>query len=231
MALFSIAAAAAAPGIALLSYIYLKDRYAAEPIAIVARLFLFGLISVFPVMVLQRGLELWFGSTDPLFFSFVTSAALEETAKWLLVAVAVFRHAEFDEPYDGIVYATAVSLGFATMENMLYAFLEPFSLSALLLRALLPVSGHALFGVVMGYYFGVAKFTKAEKGKYFAFSLLFPVFYHGLYDFLLTTSGTVWMWLMVPFMAYLWARGLWKMKRANHRSPLRMIRREEEFKM
>ncbi|WP_309118680.1 glutamic-type intramembrane protease PrsW [Paenibacillus sp.] len=231
MALFSIAAAAAAPGIALLSYIYLKDRYEAEPIAMVARLFLFGMMSVFPVMVLQRGFELWLGKDDPFVFSFVTTAGLEEAAKWLIVAIAVFRHAEFDEPYDGIVYATAASLGFATMENMLYAFFEPFSISTLLVRALLPVSGHALFGVVMGYYFGQAKFAKEERGKFFAFAFMFPVFYHGMFDFLLTTAKSSWMWLMVPFMAYLWARGLWKMKRANHHSPLRMIRREEEFKM
>lgn len=231
MALLSIAAAAAAPGIALLSYIYLKDRYEAEPIGIVARLFLFGLLAVFPVMVLQRGLALWEGSADPLFFSFVTSAGVEESAKWLIVAITVFRHAEFDEPYDGIVYATAVSLGFATMENLLYALSEPFSISTLLVRALLPVSGHALFGVVMGYYFGMAKFSASERGKLFAFALMFPLFYHGLYDFLLTKAGPRWLWLMIPFMVFLWARGLWKIKHANHRSPLRIIRREEEFKM
>ncbi|HZG85215.1 glutamic-type intramembrane protease PrsW [Paenibacillus sp.] len=231
MAVFSIAAAAAAPGIALLSYIYLKDRYEAEPIAMVARLFVFGLLSVFPVMVLQRGFELWLDTSNPFLFSFVTTAALEESAKWLIIAFAVLRHAEFDEPYDGIVYATAVSLGFATMENMFYAFLEPFSMSSLMVRALLPVSGHALFGIIMGYYFGRAKFTKAEKSKFFAFSWLFPVFYHGLFDFILLTAAPRWMWLIVPLMAFLWARGLLKIKRANQRSPLRGFTREEEFKM
>jgi len=230
MTILSIAAAAAAPGVALLSYVYLKDRYEAEPIAMVARLFLFGLLAVFPVMVVQRGLTMWLGS-DPFVFSFATTAAVEEAAKWLVVAIAVFRHAEFDEPYDGIVYATAASLGFATMENLLYALSEPFSVSALMVRALLPVSGHALFGVVMGYYFGRAKFDATARGRALAYSILFPTFYHGLFDYALLKSSTHWGWVMVPLMAYLWARGLHKMKRANHRSPLRMIRREEEFKM
>lgn len=231
MAFFSVAAAAVAPGLALLSYVYLKDRYESEPIAMVARLFLFGMLSVFPVVVLQRGLEMWFGAWDPLFFAFAVSAGLEETAKWAIVAAAIYKHAEFDEPYDGIVYAASVSLGFATMENLIFAFSEPFSISALLLRAILPVSGHALFGIVMGYYFGAAKFSGTERGKHIAFALLFPVFYHGLYDFLLTTPGSGWMWLTIPFMAFLWMRGLRKIRRANHRSPLRMIHREEEFKI
>jgi len=234
MVAFSVAAAAAAPGLALLSYVYLKDRYEAEPIAMVARLFLFGLLSVFPVMLLQRGLGLWLGAAQaehPLVFAFAVSAGLEEAAKWAIVAAAAFRHAEFDEPYDGIVYASSVSLGFATMENLIFAFSEPYSWSALLLRALLPVSGHALFGIVMGYYFGIAKFSKTERAKYIAYAILFPVFYHGLYDALLTTPGGGWLWLMIPFMVFLWMRGLWKIRRANHRSPLRMIRREEEFKM
>lgn len=230
MAIFSIVAAAAAPGIALLSYIYLKDRYEAEPIALVARLFLFGALAVFPVMVVQRGITLNFGD-DPLLFSFVTTAGVEELGKWLVVAVAIYRHSEFDEPYDGIVYATAASLGFATMENLLFALSEPYSLSALLVRALLPVSGHALFGVVMGYYFGRAKFLAHERAKWLAFSIVYPVFYHGVFDYLLMTAESRWVSLIVPFMVYLWIRGLYKIRSANHHSPLRIIRRDEEFKM
>lgn len=230
MAFISIVAASAAPGIALLSYIYLKDRYEAEPIAMVSRIFLFGMLSVFPVIVLQRGLSLWLG-TEPFVFSFITTASVEEAAKWAIVAIAVFRHAEFDEPYDGIVYATAASLGFATMENLLYAFSEPYSWTNLLIRALLPVSGHALFGIVMGYYFGQGKFKPHERFRFLLYAFIFPMFYHGLFDFFLLTAKAMWMWGIVPLMGYLWARGLLKMKRANHHSPLRMIRREEEFKL
>ncbi|WP_274364484.1 glutamic-type intramembrane protease PrsW [Paenibacillus thermotolerans] len=229
MVLLSMIAAAAAPGLALLSYIYLKDKYESEPLHLVAKLFVFGALSVVPVMVLQRGFTLWFGD-DPLFFSFGTTSALEEGAKWLIVLIAVFRHSEFDEPYDGIVYATAVSLGFATAENLLFALSEPYSLSTLFVRALLPVSGHALFAIVMGYYFGRAKFFKDERGRSLAYSIIFPVFWHGLFDFVVLTATTYWVWLMVPLMSVLWIRGLAKMRRANHHSPLRLIRREEEFK-
>lgn len=229
MTFISVLAGAAAPGLALLSYIYLKDRYQAEPLHLVGRLFLFGLLLVFPVMLFQRGTAMLLGD-DPVAFAFLTTAAVEETAKWLIILITVFRHAEFDEPYDGIVYATAVSLGFATMENLFYVLSEPYSLSTILLRAILPVSGHALFGIIMGYYFGRAKFFKYDKARYLAYALIFPVFWHGLFDFVILSAAN-WVWLMIPLMAVLWIRGLTKMKRANSYSPLRMMAREEEFKM
>ncbi|GAK39980.1 protease [Paenibacillus sp. TCA20] len=39
MLLFSVLTAAIAPGLALLTYFYLKDRYDAEPLHIVIRMF------------------------------------------------------------------------------------------------------------------------------------------------------------------------------------------------
>ena len=62
---------------------------------------------------------------------------------------------------DGIVYATATALGFATLENVLYALpLE--SLSSLVVsgtfRAILSVPAHALFAVFWGFALGIAKF-------------------------------------------------------------------------
>ena len=59
MLLFSILTAAVAPGISLLTYFYLKDRYEAEPIHMVIRVFLLGVLIVLPIMVIQRGLLLW----------------------------------------------------------------------------------------------------------------------------------------------------------------------------
>jgi RsiW-degrading membrane proteinase PrsW (M82 family) len=230
MILLSIIAAAAAPGFALLSYIYLKDRYEAEPISIVARLFMFGLLAVFPVMFVQVGLTEWLGD-NAFVFSFVTTAAIEETFKWLIVILIIFRHTEFNEPYDGIVYATAVSLGFATMENLLYVYTEQINLSLLIIRALLPVSGHALFGIIMGYYIGQAKFIPYERVKYLIYALVFPILWHGLFDFIIIKTTSYWTWFIIPLMTFLWFRGLRKMKFANLRSPFHIIEHEEKFKL
>ena len=105
---------------------------------------------------------------------------MEELLKWSVLYSIIFNHTEFDEPYDGIVYAASVSLGFATLENILYAVYFPSSFTTLMLRALLPVSGHALFGIMMGYYIGKAKFaTKSRVRRYLLLSLTLPFLWHG----------------------------------------------------
>lgn len=228
--LLSVLAAAIAPGLALLAYFYWKDRYDAEPLFMVIRLFLSGVLIVLPAMVLQRGLTLWLGDS-PVTFSFVISAGIEELLKFFVLYHMIFNHTEFDEPYDGIVYATAVSLGFATMENVLYAFLQPVTFGSLMVRALLPVSGHALFGVFMGYSLGRAKFTAGRpKRIHLGLAFLLPLLWHGLYDFMMLTVASEWIWVAAPFMLLLWFRGIRRVNSANAVSPFRWLHREEEVK-
>jgi RsiW-degrading membrane proteinase PrsW (M82 family) len=230
LSVLSVLTAAIAPGVALLAYFYLKDRYDTEPISLVSKLFLFGVLLVFPVMVLQRAMVHGLGE-DPFVFSFIISSGLEEFLKWFLIYILIYKHTSFDEPYDGIVYAVAVSLGFATLENVFYAFLNSASISSLLTRALLPVSGHAMFGVIMGYHLGKAKFAPEHRKRNVFYSLAFPIFWHGLFDYILLTTKSHWIWFMVPLMVFLWVRSLWKVNRANATSPLRVVQKEDQVKI
>lgn len=230
MFLLSVLAAAIAPGMAFLAYFYLKDRYESEPISTVVRMFVFGALLVFPTMVIQRAFVLAFGE-NPFLFSFVYSSFLEEFLKWFLVFFVIYKHQDFNEPYDGIVYAAAVSLGYATVENVIYALLGEPSVSSLLMRALLPVSGHAMFGVMMGYHLGRAKFMRSRETRHLTLSLLLPVFYHGVFDYILLDAQRYWLWLMLPLMLFLWGRSMWKLNRANDISPFRGFIREEEVKI
>jgi Predicted membrane protein len=225
----SVIVAAIAPGVALMAYFYLKDKYVTEPIGMVARVFLYGVFLVFPVMVLQRGLHLWIGDSRAA-AAFLVSGATEEFFKWFLLYYAVYKHREFDEPYDGIVYSAAVSLGFATLENVLYAWSLSADAATMLLRALLPVSAHALFAVMMGYYFGAARFSRTRERAFLASALLVPMFWHGLYDYLLQLAAHRWMWFVLPLMAILWIRAIWKMQLANDRSPYRPVHAHEDWK-
>ncbi|WP_127585312.1 glutamic-type intramembrane protease PrsW [Paenibacillus koleovorans] len=227
---WSIVTAAIAPGIALLVYFYLKDLYESEPIAMVVRVFLFGVLIVFPTMVVQRALVLGLGESN-LLFAFGITGFVEEFIKWFVLYFAVLKHSSFDEPYDGIVYAVSISMGFATLENVIYALMNHFTLSSLMFRALLPVSGHALFGVMMGYYMGKAKFgSPSDKSRLLLYALMIPVFWHGLFDYILLQVSTRWIWLMAPLMVFLWVLSMGKVNRANAKSPFRLVRREEEVK-
>ncbi|MEW9669715.1 glutamic-type intramembrane protease PrsW [Ammoniphilus sp. 3BR4] len=208
--------AAVAPGIALLSYFYLKDRYQTEPLHMVIKTFLFGILLVFPVMVLQYGLqeEIEFGILGK---AFLVAGLIEEFFKWFIVYYTVYKHIDFDEPYDGIVYSVAVSLGFATLENFFYLY--SFGIQEALMRALLPVSSHALFGVTMGYYLGKSKFEGTVHGQRWLFySILFPALLHGVYDFILLTSKHHFLWVITPFMATLWLVSLQRIRKVQNKS-------------
>lgn len=214
--MLSTVGAALAPGIAILSYFYLKDKYETEPLHMVVKSFIMGILLVFPVMVVQFGFqeELHLGVFAQAYFS---AGFLEEFFKWFIIYYTVYKHVEFDEPYDGIVYSVAVSLGFATLENFFY--LLSHGVSTAFYRALLPVSSHGLFGVLMGYYLGKAKFSPASKQRWFlVLSLFIPVLLHGTYDFILMVGGTIWPWLMIPFMLFLWMVAIKRSRAALNRS-------------
>ncbi|BCG59945.1 glutamic-type intramembrane protease PrsW [Paenibacillus sp. URB8-2] len=231
MLLLSVVSSAVAPGLALLIYFYLKDKYDQEPLHMVFKVFLLGLLIVFPVMIIQRGLTLGLDA-GPYTESFLISAGVEECLKWFVMYHIIYNHTEFDEPYDGILYAVAISLGFATIENVMYAWYSHASLGSMFLRALLPVSGHAMFGVVMGYHLGRAKFSKGARSRgILAVSLLLPWMWHGIYDFILNTTSSYWIWFIVPLMAFLWYGGMIKVARANSLSPFRLLKREEEINL
>ena len=213
--MLGILSAGIAPGLALLSYFYLKDQYESEPISMVFKTFLFGALLVFPIMFIQYVLETEGVLQSSLADAFLSSSMLEEFFKWFILFYTIYQHITFDEPYDGIVYGASVSLGFATAENIFY--LIGLGVEHALGRALLPVSSHALFGVIMGYYIGKGKFSATSTKKWIAFSLLIPFLLHGIYDYILI-SLKHWIFIMFPFMIFLWWLGLRKVKKARAHS-------------
>lgn len=199
--------AAITPGICLLLYFYLKDKYQPEPIRLVMRMFILGGLIVFPLLVIQAVMNRFL--TDSFTQSLIVSGLTEEFAKWFLVYFLVFRHPEFDEQFDGIVYAVATAVGFATVENIFYIFLyQGDLLTYVWQRAFLPVSGHALFGVTMGYYFG--KLKQQQNGKYLFLSLFLPVLFHGMFNSIMLMSQAL-VILPMTFMAFLWFYNIRKM--------------------
>lgn len=217
--MLGILSAGIAPGLALLSYFYLKDQYDSEPVFTVFKTFLFGAILVFPIAFIQYVLETEYNIKSSFINAFLVSGMLEEFFKWFILFYAVYQHVDFDEPYDGIVYGASISLGFASLENIFY--LISYGLEHAIGRALLPVSSHALFGVIMGYYIGKGKFSATSKRKWLLFSLLVPFLLHGTYDYILITQEN-WLLIMFPFMIFLWWLGLRKVKKARRLSAKHM---------
>ncbi|WP_077308940.1 glutamic-type intramembrane protease PrsW [Terribacillus halophilus] len=213
--MLTILSAAIAPALALLTFFYLKDRLEPEPLSMVLRTFLYGALLVFPIMFIQYALQAEGIGTHPIIYSFFTIGFLEEFFKWFIFLYTAFRHTEMDSVYDGIIYGVSISLGFAAVENVLYLFAH--GVDYAFTRALFPVSSHALFGVLMGYYLGRAKFGSRHPRLRIIAAMLIPFLLHGFYDYILVVVQFHWIYIQVPFMIILWTIGLRKVRAAtNH---------------
>ena len=102
--------------------------------------------------------------------AFLVVAASEEFVKSLGVYLYPFQQSFFDERMDGIIYGVMVAMGFAAVENVFYASQHDWV--TVLVRAFTAVPTHAVFGVITGYYFGLAKFNKEKKWHYILRGLL-----------------------------------------------------------
>ncbi|MBN2536682.1 PrsW family intramembrane metalloprotease [candidate division WOR-3 bacterium] len=212
--LLTLLALAIAPGLALGLFFYLRDRFRKEPLWQLVITFLLGAVILIPAaitsVILQR-LTGWTSDETGILRLFLGAllvvGLVEEGWKFLVVRVYSYAQPDFDEPYDGIVYAVAASLGFATVENILYV--TGGGIGVGILRALLAVPGHAFYAVLMGFFLGEAKFarTRTRAALYQAAGLGLAVVAHGLYDFMVFSAGQhPLMLLMLPvFGALTWA--------------------------
>lgn len=180
---------ALAPVVVILIYIYVKDKYEKEPIGLLVKNFLLGaIVSIIITVVLGFAANIIFPVTDEkdIFQQFVKAffvvALVEEFSKYIIVKYYSQKKTDFNEPFDGIVYAVVVSMGFAALENVLYVY--QYGVATGLTRAFTAVPAHATFGILMGYFMGKAKFSD-NRVKYNLLGLLIATLFHGAYDFFL----------------------------------------------
>ena len=177
----------------LVFYIYHKDKNAPEPVGQLLRAFFIGVLAVPLSLCISTPLEaLGIYSLEPTTITGAVSVAFfgaaipEEIAKFILLWLLLRKNPYFDEKMDGIVYAVCVSLGFAALENIMYLFTNAESyVSVGIARAIFAVPGHFCFGILMGYYYSLAKFYPKTPKKNKALILVAPIVVHGLYDSIL----------------------------------------------
>ena len=185
------------PVIVLAIFIYRKDKFEKEPLRMLAKAFFFGCLSVIPAILIEQALALGFfymggeyvsGFVTGIYNGFIVAGCSEELCKLALLALAVWKAPDFNEYFDGIVYATFVALGFAGIENIMYVLNQSTFESAIMtggVRAILSVPGHFLFAVVMGYYFALAKFNPEKRRQNLLKAFVYPMLLHGTFDALL----------------------------------------------
>jgi RsiW-degrading membrane proteinase PrsW (M82 family) len=189
-----VALTGAIPALVAMWVVDRLDRKRPEPPSLRRLCAFVGMLSVIPALLLELGLSATLGMTlDPpdltyqgaTFKSFIVAAGVEEACKIAVVYWIVWRHPEFDERMDGIVYASRAGLGFAAVENVMYLlFVAGGSLEDQLvmwiLRAVLSVPGHAMWTGMMGAMAARRRFDGRGLGLLGGY--LFAVAFHGAYD-------------------------------------------------
>ncbi|WP_299095241.1 PrsW family glutamic-type intramembrane protease [uncultured Winogradskyella sp.] len=180
---------AVAPIFTIIIYIYFHDKYEKEPVGLLIANFLFGaIVSILIVTMLYLFTGRFLPITDEYSIwqqfiqAFVVVALSEEFSKYVIVKYFAQPKKAFNEPYDGIIYAVMVSMGFACTENILYVIQGGYGTA--ILRAFTAVPAHATFGILMGYFMGLAKFSN-NRVKLNIIGLFLAVLFHGAYDFFL----------------------------------------------
>jgi RsiW-degrading membrane proteinase PrsW (M82 family) len=190
MSLFALLAIALAPGFAIGVYIYLKDKHEKEPISLLVKSFFYGIISTFVTLAISGAFKQFViidetNVSEQAINAFLLVALVEEFSKFIFIRGILYRNKHFNEPFDGIVYAVMVGMGFATFENILYV--ADGGMSVAITRMFTAVPAHATFAILMGYYLGKAKFEH-KKSYYALHALGIATLFHGAYDYFLFIS-------------------------------------------
>lgn len=221
---------ALAPAVICLLYIYIRDKYEKEPLNILFTSIFCGAVSTFAVLYFGNFLELIEPKNNEIlnriFVIFISSAGIEELAKFIMLFAATWKNKNFNEHFDGIVYAAFIALGFAAVENIFYVFNPVLGgYETAIRRAVYSVPGHGLFGISMGYYYSLAKFDKEKRRKNLFLAYFVPWILHSAYNGILMFLNQYYLIVFIPFLIYLWKTGFKKMNLHIGKSPFKNNKR------
>lgn len=215
--IFTILSLALIPVAVLVIFLLVMDRHDREPIRLLSKVFLFGMLSSIPILIIEMLLvrfNVFAGLLGIIFQSFIVAGLTEEFIKRLVVMKTAFNHPAFNEKMDGIIYCAFAALGFAAVENVMYliSYFQDVP-SVALYRAIFSVPGHMLFAVTMGYYLALSKYAQSPgmSQNYYKKSLLYPVLLHGTFNTILSLNIPI-LLVFVPFIIFLW---IYNMKKLN----------------
>lgn len=223
----NLTALAIIPGLLLIIYVYKKDKVEKEPIGLIIKIIIFGIISCIAAGFLEQ-LESQFlpkyqeGTIEyAVTTSFCMAAFVEEIVKYLAMRLGSWKYPGFNYRFDGIVYGVSAAVGFAIYENVMYVAM--YGLSTAVVRAFTAVPLHAFCGVFMGVFYSYSK-KASILGKspfgYTLLALLVPMLIHGTYDTcaFMGEAGTVPLLVFVVVLYLAAISTIRKMSREDYRA-------------
>ena len=229
MALLGYTILAFAPGLFWLWFFVRGRAYRPKPGRLLVYAFLLGMLFTLPAAALEFAFlnlaEIEVGrdlATAAAAMLFVVGP-VEELSKFLAVRLGPYRSLYFDEPRDGLVYAVAASLGFASLENLVYIL--TFGPEVMVGRAPFSTLAHVIFGSFWGIALGVQKQEgRRGRGLWLVAGLFAAAAVHGVFNILVHTLSPVGLLLVLLLVSL----GLWwtlsRFRWAQRVSPFRLRR-------
>lgn len=220
------------PILILLWYVYIKDKVEKEPVYLLFLLFIGGIIacviSILLDAVLKNFIQFlnWQYSDmniiQIIFKTLITIAVIEEGSKWIVNYITIWRNKNFNHIYDPIVYCVFVSLGFALFENIIYTItFKNYGIMPIVMRGLISVPCHAVFGVFMGFYLGISKnaiaYNKIKQSeKYKLLSIATPIIFHFIYNLCLVKQNRIVYCVFIIYLITMYISAYNKIKKLSN---------------
>ncbi len=199
--------AAFLPSLGFLVLVYRRDRFEREPKLLIAKLYVMSVVAVAVAAALESATGVTLkGAVGVIVASAAAVGLIEEGSKFAVMVLGTRRTTHLNEPVDGMIYASAVALGFAAIETLTYIVraydqalggdVTPSQAAHLAIVVVAPARaitgnlGHMAFAGIIGYAYARHRLGVGSRlevfGAYLAAAAL-----HGAYDAFLALNAPV----------------------------------------
>ena len=213
------------PAAIWLTFFYLQDRAEPEPKSFIMGVFALGalLAGAVGVPVIENLFRtshwIYTDTLSKIVGGILVVGFTQEFLKYAAVRYSIYNSSEFDEPTDGVIYATAAGLGYATVLNIQFVVSNGgVDLGAGILRMAVVALGQAAFSGITGYFLGRAKF-ESEQIWWMPLGITLAAIFNGIFAWMqvivtrptITLSGSTsntWMGLALAAVVALSTTGI-----------------------
>lgn len=176
------------PAFIWLIFFYMQDSAEPEPKGFVIGVFILGglLAAAIGIPVVENLFRvshwIYTNTAATILGGILVVGFTQEFLKYAAVRYSIYHSDEYDEPTDGVVYATAAGLGYATMLNINFVVSNGgVDLGVGIIRMAVVALAHAAFSGITGYFLGRAKF-ESEQIWWMPLGITLAATFNGLFN-------------------------------------------------
>jgi RsiW-degrading membrane proteinase PrsW (M82 family) len=178
------------PAAIWMTFFYLQDRLEPEPKGFVLAVFALGALMAAAIgvplveNVFRVSHWIYADTLTTILGGILVVGFIQEFLKYAAVRYSIYHSDEFDEPTDGVVYATAAGLGYATVLNIQFVVSNGgVDLGTGVIRMAVVALAQAAFAGITGYFLGRAKF-ESEAIWWMPLGISLAAIFNGLFNWL-----------------------------------------------